>query len=156
MGVLRVDVLGAKNLVGADRSGKSDASINLLNRADPSHTSSLLSTGIECSNPRPRKSRLSGRQFADARTLSPLWNETFEAMIPSRVSSKFLFEIMDWDRVGTATPLGSGAIDLASIEPFEQSNLDLPVVPPKGGKEGSLQLKLMFQPESELQWGFGS
>jgi hypothetical protein len=30
MGVLRVEVIGAKNLVGADRSGKSDVSIGIL------------------------------------------------------------------------------------------------------------------------------
>lgn len=82
------------------------------------------------------------------RTLSPVWNETFEAMVPSRVAAKLQFEIMDWDRVGTATPLGSGLIDLAPIEPFESVELDLPVTPPKGGKEGSLHLRVLFQPES--------
>ena len=81
------------------------------------------------------------------RTLSPVWNESFEALVPSRVSAKFSFEIMDWDRVGSPTPLGSGPIDLAALEAFETSELELPVIPPKGGKEGTLSLRVYFQPE---------
>ena len=88
-----------------------------------------------------------------------MWDESFEVMVPSRVAAKFNFEIMDWDRVGTATPLGSGPVDLAALEPFEVTEWELPVVPPKGGKDGSVQLRLLFQPESKcshfwFRWSF--
>lgn len=86
-----------------------------------------------------------------SRTLSPVWNESFEALVPSRVSAKFSFDIMDWDRVGSATPLGSGLVDLAALEAFETAELDLPVIPPKGGKEGIFNIRVYFQPESECQ-----
>ena len=69
--------------------------------------------------------------------------------MPSRAAAKFAFEIHDWDRVGTSTVLGTGPIDLQNITPFDVTNLELPVIPPKGGKEGSLSLQLRFQPESE-------
>ena len=84
------------------------------------------------------------------RTLAPVWDESFEAVVPSRVAGRFFFEIHDWDRVGTSTLLGSGPIDLANLVPFETHEYDLPVVPPKGGKEGSLHIRLHFQPESEF------
>ena len=90
-----------------------------------------------------------GTTSLTCRTLSPVWNESFEVMVPSRVAAKFTFEIMDWDRVGSATPLGSGPIDLAVLQPYDESIWTLPVIAPKGGKEGTLQLRLFFQPESE-------
>jgi Ca2+-dependent lipid-binding protein len=58
------------------------------------------------------------------------------------------FEIHDWDRVGSATHLGRGKIDLAAIEPFGIQELRLPVVHDKLGEKGSLNLRLIFQPES--------
>jgi hypothetical protein len=82
------------------------------------------------------------------RTLSPVWNESFEVMIASRVAAHFDFEINDWDRVGTATPLGKGTVDLAALEPFETSELTLPVRGENGKEQGSVSLRLMFQPES--------
>ena len=128
MGVLRVEVLGAKNLVGAYRSGKSDPYVIFT---------------------------LNGQKVFKSdtkkKTLSPVWNESFEALVPSRVAAKFSFDIMDWDRVGSATPLGSGLVDLAALEAFETSELELPVIPPKGGKEGIFNIRVYFQPESESQ-----
>lgn len=37
------------------------------------------------------------------RTIHPVWNESFETMVPSRVAAKFAFEIFDWDRAGSVT-----------------------------------------------------
>lgn len=71
-------------------------------------------------------------------------------MVPSRVSAKFDFEIHDWDRVGTADLLGGGKIDLASLEPFESNEFTFPVLHDKKGEHGSLTVRMMFQPESEL------
>lgn len=90
-----------------------------------------------------------------SRTLSPTWNENFEAMIPSRVSAKFNFEVQDWNTVGSSTDLGGGQIDLASLEPFEAQELTIPIVHPEKGEKGSLDIRLLFQPESmcfSLTW----
>ncbi|EIW70089.1 hypothetical protein TREMEDRAFT_71520 [Tremella mesenterica DSM 1558] len=123
MGVLRVDVLHAKNLMAADRSGKSDPYVVFT---------------------------LNGQRVFKSETkkknLSPVWDESFEVMVPSRVSAKFAFEINDWDRVGTSTSLGGGAIDLANLEPFESTEVTLPVVHEKGDR-GTFSIRLLFQPE---------
>ena len=68
--------------------------------------------------------------------------------MPSRVAAKFAFEINDWDRVGTSTSLGGGFIDLASLEPFESSEVTLPVVHEKGDR-GTFTIRMLFQPESK-------
>jgi hypothetical protein len=83
-----------------------------------------------------------------SRTLSPTWNENFEAMIPSRVSAKFNFEVQDWNTVGSSTDLGGGQIDLTSLEPFESQELTIPIVHPEKGEKGHLDVRLLFQPES--------
>jgi len=51
-------------------------------------------------------------------------------------------------QVGTSTPLGGGLVDLASLEPFEATEVNIPVVHEKNGEKGSLSLRLLFQPES--------
>ena len=126
MGVLRIDAIGAKGLAGADRSGKSDPyAIFTLD-------------GKKVFKTETKK-----------KTLAPTWNESFEVMIPSRVAAKFAVDIMDWDRVGTATPIGHGIIDVNALEPFESTELDVPVSHPKLGPHGTMHLRLMFQPESK-------
>lgn len=70
-------------------------------------------------------------------------------MIPSRVAAKFDFEVLDWNTVGTPTDLGRGVIDLASLEPFEVSELSVPIVHSEKGDKGHLDVRLLFQPESE-------
>lgn len=83
------------------------------------------------------------------RTLNPTWNESFEAMIPSRVAAQFEFEVQDWNQIGTPTQLGGGKIDLASLEPFELQELEIPVVHDEKGEKGHLTVRMLFQPESE-------
>jgi Ca2+-dependent lipid-binding protein len=124
MGVLRVDVVGAKGLVGADRSGKSDPYVV------------FTLNGQKVFKSETKK-----------KTLSPVWNEAFEVMVPSRVGAQFSFEIFDWDRVGSATHLGDGKIDLAALEPFESTPLELPVLHQNGGEKGTMSLRMLFQPE---------
>ena len=124
MGVLRVDVVSAKGLMAADRSGKSDPYVV------------FTLNGAKVFKSETKK-----------KTLSPVWNESFEVMIPSRVAAHFGFEIFDWDRVGTATHLGDGTIDLAALEPFEATSLDAPVIHHKGGDRSTLSVRMLFQPE---------
>ncbi|KAL7422727.1 Tricalbin-2 [Cryptotrichosporon argae] len=124
MGVLRVEAVGAKNLHAGDRSGKSDPYVVfLLNGHKVFKTETIK------------------------KTLAPLWNESFEVIVPSRVAASFKYEIYDWNQVGTPTPLGDGTVDLASLEPFEQVQVTLPVMHDKHGEKGTLTLKLFFQPE---------
>lgn len=122
-GMLRVTAVGAKNLKAADRGGKSDPNITFL-----------------LDNMKVFKSE------TKKKTLNPVWNETFEVAIPSRVAARFKYAVEDWNAVGTADELGEGFIDLAAIEPFQLTNLDLPVVH-EGKPCGTVQLNLLFQPE---------
>jgi Ca2+-dependent lipid-binding protein len=70
-------------------------------------------------------------------------------MIPSRVAAKFDFDVQDWNTVGSSTALGSGAIDLASLEPFEITEMSIPIIHSEKGEKGHLDVKLLFQPESK-------
>nr|ODN82408.1 transmembrane protein [Cryptococcus depauperatus CBS 7841] len=124
MGLLRVDVIEAKGIYGADRSGKSD----------PYVVFSL--NGMKVFKSETKK-----------KTLHPVWNENFETVIPSRVAAKFVFEIFDWDRVGAATSLGGGVIDLAGLEPFELTEKILPVISEKRGEAGTFTFRMLFTPE---------
>ncbi|OXB34399.1 transmembrane protein [Cryptococcus neoformans] len=124
MGILRVDVIDAKALHGADRSGKSD----------PYVVFSLNDMKVFKSETKKK-------------TIHPVWNESFETMVPSRVAAKFAFEIFDWDRVGTATSLGGNTIDLAVLEPFEATEVSLPVITEKRGEKGTFTFRLLFTPE---------
>lgn len=68
----------------------------------------------------------------------------------SRVAAKFIVHVYDWDRVGSATKLGSGVIDVAALEPIESSELQITlddVVHNKPGAGGTLRLRLLFRPQ---------
>lgn len=124
MGILRVDVIDAKALHGADRSGKSDPYVV------------FTLNGMKVFKSETKR-----------KTLNPVWNESFETMVPSRVAAKFAFEIFDWDRVGTATRLGGNTIDLSILEPFEATEVSLPVITEKRGEKGTFTFRLLFTPE---------
>ena len=83
------------------------------------------------------------------KTLAPVWNTKFDVGVKSRVAANFNITVYDWDRVGSPTTLGKGQIDLASLEPFEQVELDVQLVPIEGkaGKEpGTVRIKMVFKP----------
>ncbi|WVQ70782.1 hypothetical protein IAR50_000304 [Cryptococcus sp. DSM 104548] len=124
MGVLRVDVVEANGVHGADRSGKSDPYVV------------FTLNGMKVFKSETKK-----------KTVHPVWNESFEVMVPSRVAAKFSFEVFDWDRVGTATPLGSNVIDLAALEPFEAFESTLPLIADKRGEKGNFTFRMLFTPE---------
>lgn len=52
----------------------------------------------------------------------------------------------DWDRVGSAESLGAGIIDLTQIEPFEQTEMRIALVSAKHGQQGSIRVRMTFQP----------
>ncbi|KAG7450195.1 tricalbin [Guyanagaster necrorhizus] len=123
-GVLRVDLIDGREIPAADRSGKSDPyAVFTLNEH------------------RVFKSQ------TKKKTLSPEWNENFVVSVPSRVAADFEVEIFDWNQLEQAKSLGSAKINLADLEPFEASELELSLSSPKLGPKGRVHVRLMFQPE---------
>jgi Ca2+-dependent lipid-binding protein len=121
-GVLRVTAVGAKHLKAADRGGKSDPNIT------------FLLNGMKVFKSETKK-----------KTVHPVWNETFEVSIPSRIGGKFKYEVNDWNAVGASDPLGEGYIDMAALDPFQLQSLDLPVML-EGKQYGTVQINVLFQP----------
>ena len=119
-GNLRVDVLDAKALPSADRNGFSDPYCKFfLNGKDVYKTKT------------------------QKKTLSPVWNEMFEAVIQSRTAAKFEVHVFDWDFGDKADFLGKTAIDLNKLEPMQSQEVVLPL----DGKSGSIRLRMLFKPD---------
>ncbi|KAK0198528.1 C2 domain-containing protein [Armillaria mellea] len=123
-GIVRVDLIDGREIPAADRSGKSDPyAVFTLNEQ------------------RVFKSQ------TKKKTLNPEWNENFQVSVPSRVAADFEVEIFDWNQLEQAKSLGSAKINLADLEPFEASELELSLSSPKLGSKGRVHVRLMFQPE---------
>ncbi|KAL1677515.1 C2 domain-containing protein [Schizophyllum commune] len=123
-GVLRVDLIAGHKIRAADRGGKSDPyAVFTLN-------------GQKVFKSATKK-----------KTLNPEWNENFMVQIPSRVAADFSVEVFDWNQIEQAKSLGEAKIDVSDLEPFEAAERTLPLVHDKHGEEGSIQVRLMFQPE---------
>lgn len=120
MGTLRVDVLDAADLPSADRNGYSDP---------------------YC------KFRLNGKEVfktkAQKKTLHPAWNEFFEVPINSRTAADFKCEVFDWDFGDKSDHLGTAAINLEILDPFQPAEIGYPL----DGKSGTVRLKLLFKPD---------
>ncbi len=120
MGSLRVDVLDAADLPSADRNGYSDP---------------------YC------KFRLNGKEVfktkVQKKTLHPAWNEFFEVQVNSRAAAEFKCDVYDWDRADRADHLGTTAINLRNLEPFQPTEMGYAL----DGKSGTLRLKLLFKPD---------
>lgn len=56
-------------------------------------------------------------------------------------------EVFDWNQIEQAKSLGSGTIDLESIEPFESIERSITLTSEKHGQKGTIHLRLLFQPE---------
>jgi len=119
MGDLKVELVEAKNLPAADRSGYSDPYCV-----------------FELNGERVFKSK------TVKKTLNPSFDEKFEVTIPSRTAAKFIVEVYDWDLGGGDDFLGRAQINLAELEPFQLKALTLPL----DGKSGELKLRLLFRP----------
>ncbi|KAK4700199.1 hypothetical protein P7C70_g6053, partial [Phenoliferia sp. Uapishka_3] len=125
-GHLRVELLDGKGIPAADRSGKSDPYAVFELNGEKVYKSEVVK-----------------------KTLTPVWNEVFDMGVNSRVASDFVVTVYDWDRVGSATPLGKGRIDLTALEPFTQSEVAVVLTPIEGkpGKEpGTIRIKMTFKP----------
>ncbi|KAK0233307.1 C2 domain-containing protein [Armillaria fumosa] len=123
-GIVRVDLIDGREIPAADRSGKSDPyAVFTLNEQ------------------RVFKSQ------TKKKTLNPDWNENFQVSVPSRVAADFEVEIFDWNQLEQAKSLGSAKINLADLEPFEASELELSLSSSKLSSKGRVHVRLIFQPE---------
>jgi Ca2+-dependent lipid-binding protein len=126
MGFLTVWAVGAKNLRGADRGGKS---------SDPYVAFSL-------NGERMMKSKVIKK------TLNPTWDEKLgECEVPSRVHAEAVFEVFDWDQVGNPDKLGNAIVDLGELEPFEPFEKTYSLSGKGALDDSSLTLKFIFRPE---------
>lgn len=119
-GNLRVEVLDAADLPAADRNGFSDPFCRFV----------LNGQRVYQTNKQKK-------------TLHPAWNEFFEVPIRSRTAAKFNVDVYDWDFGDKDDFLGSAAIPLDVLEPFQAQELVLNL----DGKSGSLRLKMLFKPD---------
>ncbi|PCH33337.1 tricalbin [Wolfiporia cocos MD-104 SS10] len=123
-GTLRVDLLDGQDIRGVDRGGKSD----------PFAVFQLNGQKVYKSETKKK-------------TLAPEWNENFLVQVPSRVAAHFTVEVFDWNQIEQAKSLGTGRIELADIEPFTAAERVIPLTTPKHGQQGSVRVRLLFQPE---------
>ncbi|KAF8577858.1 tricalbin [Ramaria rubella] len=122
-GILRVELIRCKDILAADRSGKSD----------PFAVFTLNDQKVF-------------RSQVKKKTLNADWNESFEINVPSRVGCRFEVEILDWNQIEQSKSLGSGLIELESIEPFQGTTRFIPLNTPKDGSKGEVHVSLLFQP----------
>ncbi|KAI0344135.1 tricalbin [Trametopsis cervina] len=123
-GLLQVELLSGRDIVAADRGGKSDPFV-----------------AFQLNGQKVYKSQ------TKKKTLNPDWHESFMVQVPSRVGADFTLEVFDWNQIEQAKSLGSAKIDLTDIEPFVGIERDIPLSHAKHGDKGSISLRLMFQPE---------
>ncbi|KIM32474.1 hypothetical protein M408DRAFT_327029 [Serendipita vermifera MAFF 305830] len=123
-GHLRIDILDAKDLHAADRSGTSDPYVVISLDGEKIH-----------------------KTDTKKKTLTPVWNETCECTIPSRVGAEMTLEVFDWDQIGSNESLGKTKIDVAALEPFTSSRITVPLTTSKHGQKGTVNLALLFTPQ---------
>jgi Ca2+-dependent lipid-binding protein len=126
MGFLTVWALSAKGLRGADRGGK---------YSDPYVT-------LQLNGERVFKSKVVKK------TLNPTWDEKLgECEVTSRVHAKCIFEVFDWDQVGTPDKLGQAIVDLNELEPFESTEKTYGLTGKGALEGGTITLRMVFRPE---------
>jgi Ca2+-dependent lipid-binding protein len=69
-----------------------------------------------------------------------------ELLQQSRVGSRFEVEVLDWNQIEQSKSLGTGSIDLESIEPCQPTTRTVALSTPKSGTVGEVRIKLLFEP----------
>ncbi|KAG0358738.1 hypothetical protein BGX24_005919, partial [Mortierella sp. AD032] len=76
----------------------------------------------------------------------------------SRADDQFTFEVLDWNQLSTAKSLGTGTVDLRSLQLVLPNEFKLPVQ--NKTNQGEVQLRLKFMPEflssNKRKSGFGA
>ncbi|KAG0276381.1 hypothetical protein BGZ95_007606 [Linnemannia exigua] len=135
MGQLTVHLVGAKNLMAADRGGTSDPYFIF---------------------------RVNGKEVFKSdvvkKNLNPVYDETFVVPIASRADDQFSFEVLDWNQLSTAKSLGAGTINLSNLQLVLPNEFKLPLQ--NKANQGEVQLRLKFMPEflssKKRKSGFGA
>ncbi|KAG2236778.1 hypothetical protein INT48_006962 [Thamnidium elegans] len=125
-GVLTVDLVSARNLMAADKSGTSDPYVVFNVNGEKVHKSEIIK-----------------------RNLNPKWtHEHFEVAIQSRVTASIRIEVFDWNHVKGHEPIGSGGITLRgdAVESFKTRLVDIPL-DGVAGVSGSVQVKFKWHPQ---------
>ncbi|KAI8987617.1 C2 domain-containing protein [Mycotypha africana] len=125
-GNLTVDLLSAKNLMAADKSGTSDPYVVFTVNGEKVHKSETIK-----------------------KTLNPKWrNERFTVPIQSRVTASIRIEVFDWNQVKGHTSIGSGGITLRgdAVESFGSRLVDIPL-DGIAGVSGTVQVRFTWQPQ---------
>ncbi|KAF9922420.1 hypothetical protein FBU30_007442 [Linnemannia zychae] len=135
MGQMTVHLVGAKNLMAADRSGLSDPFVIFRVNGKEIHKSNTVK-----------------------KNLNPVFDETFVVPITSRAEDKFTFEVMDWNQLATSTSLGTGSVDLSTLQLVLPNEFKLPLQ--NKARQGEVHLRLKFMPEflstNKRKSGFGA
>ncbi|SCU88247.1 LADA_0E09054g1_1 [Lachancea dasiensis] len=128
-GDLTINVVGANNLIAADRNGKSDPLVKFYmdNNED-----SFFKTHHK------------------KKTLDPTWNETVEVQVNNRVNNYLKIRVMDWDAGNKDDLIGTAVLPLANVDPENPSDIDVPLTGPEGQDGGVLHLNFSFSPRHVL------
>lgn len=119
VGNMRLHLLGAENLLAADKNGKSDPfCLVKLNGVEIHHTD------------KRRK------------TLNPTWDDTVEFPMLSRSRDVLVLEVFDWDLTHDPRLLGRANVDLSGIPPNEITSFTVDL-----DTQGVVNLKATFFPE---------
>jgi Ca2+-dependent lipid-binding protein len=109
---------------GADRSGTSDPYVVITLNGEKVH-----------------------KTETKKKTLTPVWNETCECTIPSRVGAEMILEVYDWNQIGQDESIGKAPIDLAALEPFHPIQINVPLENRKHGQKGFVTIRMIFTPQ---------
>ncbi|KAI9485598.1 MAG: C2 domain-containing protein [Benjaminiella poitrasii] len=125
-GVLTVNLVSARNLMAADKTGTSDPYVVFNVNGERVYKSETI-----------------------RKTLNPKWhNERFTVPIQSRVTASIRIEVFDWNHVKGHEPIGSGGITLRGdgVESFKVRNVDIPL-DGVAGVSGSVQVQFTWHPQ---------
>ena len=128
-GDLTINVLGANNLIAADRNGKSDPFVKF-------HIDNNESSFFKTHHKK--------------RTLDPTWNEKCVVQINNRVNNYLKIKMMDWDAGNKDDLIGEAIFPLANVDPEAPGDIDIPLVGPEGKDGGILHLNFSFNPRYTL------
>ncbi|CEG70147.1 hypothetical protein RMATCC62417_06095 [Rhizopus microsporus] len=125
-GVLSVDLLSARDLMAADKTGTSDPYVVFTVNGERLYKSDVIK-----------------------KALNPKWNRArFTAPIQSRVTASIRIEVFDWNHVKGHRPIGSGGFTLRgdAVESFKARLVDVPLDGVEG-VSGSVQIRLTWHPQ---------
>lgn len=125
-GQLYVNVISATGLPAGDSNGKSDPFTKIYLNSE-----SIYKTKTK------------------KKTLEPVWNESFDTEIVSRVQSFLRFKVVDWDfGVEQDDSLCEATYQLKKLDPFNGTeDLELQLLDKQGNSSGSITVQLKFVPE---------